>query len=77
MEYARTWQTQLYLKSGYYNYIYLFVPEGSNVASADLIEGSHWETENRYTFYVYYQADKSSYDRIIGYNSKYSFPKNK
>ncbi len=77
MEYARTWQTQLYLKSGYYNYIYLFIPEGSNIASVDLIEGSHWETENRYTFFLYYQADKMSYDRIIGYTSKYSFPKNK
>ncbi len=77
MEYARTWQTDLYLKSGYYNYMYLFVPEGSSVASADLMEGSHWETENRYTFFVYYKSDPSSYDRIIGYASKYSFPKNK
>ena len=76
-EYARTWQTDLYLKSGYYNYMYLFLPEGSSVATANLIEGSHWETENRYTFYVYYKSDRSSYDRIIGYNSKYSFPKNK
>lgn len=77
MDYAKTWQTELYLKSGYYNYIYLFVPEGSKIATADLIEGSHWETENRYTFFVYYKSDPSSYDRIIGYTSKYSFPKNK
>lgn len=75
MEYARSWQTDLYLKSGYYNYMYLFVPEGSTVATADLIEGSHWETENRYTFFVYYKSDLASYDRIIAYTTAYAFPK--
>lgn len=75
MDMARSWQTDLYVKSGYYNYMYLFVPEGSNVATADLIEGNHWETENRYTFFVYYKPDPSSYDRIIAYTTKYAFPK--
>ena len=69
------WQTELLLKSGYYNYMYVYIPENSHVASTDLIEGSHWETENRYTFFVYYNPNPASYDRIIGYTSKYSFPK--
>ncbi|MDD3281124.1 MAG: DUF5103 domain-containing protein, partial [Bacteroidales bacterium] len=75
MDMAHSWQTDLYVKSGYYNYMYLFVPEGSNIATSDLIEGNHWETENRYTFFVYYKPDPSSYDRIIAYTTKYAFPK--
>ncbi|NLE63714.1 MAG: DUF5103 domain-containing protein [Bacteroidales bacterium] len=77
VENAGYWQTSLLLKSGYYNYMYLYVPENSKVASADLIEGSHWETENRYTFFVYYKPDPSSYDRIIGFTTKYAFPRTK
>lgn len=64
------WETELLLKQGAYNYQYVFVPFGSNnMVDATYIEGSHYETNNIYNIYVYYQEEGSSYDRLIGYQS--------
>jgi hypothetical protein len=55
------------LKHGYYNYIYVYVPQGSEVADHKNIEGSFWETENNYQILVYYRAMAGRFDRLIGY----------
>ncbi|NOX86497.1 MAG: DUF5103 domain-containing protein [Chlorobi bacterium] len=63
----------IYLKQGYYDYIYAVLPNGETRASVTPIEGDHWETDNDYTFYLYYRERVPEYDRIVGYmtmNSK-------
>ncbi len=67
------YELTLLLKQGYYNYIYVYVPEGSSVADHVNLEGSFWETENDYQIFVYYKPAGARYDRLIGYtqlNSK-------
>lgn len=63
------WETELMLKQGAYNYQYVFVPVGSKEVDATYIEGSHYETNNIYNIYVYYQEEGTSYDRLIGFQS--------
>ena len=56
----------IYLKQGYYNY--LFVLKDAHTSSTDesVIEGSHWETENVYTVFVYLHELGGMTDRLIG-----------
>jgi hypothetical protein len=74
-QYKRTWETALYLRMGYYNYIYVAVPKSGGAGTTFHTEGSFWQTENRYTFFAYYQGDGIYYDRIIGYAQCFSFRK--
>lgn len=63
------WETELLLKQGAYNYQYVFLPYGSSEIDATYVEGTHYETNNIYNIYVYYQEEGSSYDRLIGFQS--------
>jgi hypothetical protein len=63
------WETDILLKQGAYNYQYVYVPHGSNTIDATYIEGSHFQTNNIYHIYVYFQEEGTSYDRLIGYQS--------
>ncbi len=60
------YECNLLLKQGYYNYEYVFLPDGKTEADETLIEGNHWETENDYTIYVYHRAQGTYYDQLIG-----------
>jgi hypothetical protein len=62
----RGYECTLFLKQGYYNYEYVILSDGSNVADESLIEGSHHETENEYTVFVYYRIPAMNYDKLIG-----------
>ncbi len=55
---------EMKLKQGYYDYMYGVEKEGK----WDLVqlEGSWYETENDYNFFVYYSPFGSRYDRLIG-----------
>ncbi len=64
---------KLFLKQGYYNYLYIVVPKGKQRGSVAVIEGDHWETKNRYTVYVYYRERVPEYDRLVGYFTFNSF----
>jgi len=55
------------LKNGYYNYEYVYVPQGSKKADAANLEGSHFETENEYQIFAYYHDLSSRYDRLVGF----------
>ncbi len=56
------------LKQGYYNYEYVYVPEGSSVADESVIEGTHFETENDYQIFVYYRPlTGGRYDQLVGF----------
>lgn len=63
---TRYWETSLYLKQGFYNYQYVYVPKGSTVIDETYIEGSHWQTQNSYTVLIYLREEGTSYDKLIG-----------
>ena len=56
-----------YLKQGAYDYQYWFCPKGERTATLQRTEGSHWQTNNRYSAAVYYRPLGGRYDRLIGY----------
>jgi hypothetical protein len=59
------YENTLFLKQGYYDYVYVYVEDGSDIAEMDVIEGSHFETENNYSVYVYYTDRRLNYDRLV------------
>jgi hypothetical protein len=60
------YETSLLLKQGYYNYQYIYVPNGSKRGYVSYFEGNHSETGNEYTVFVYYRDQGELYDRLIG-----------
>ena len=64
---TRTYYGKLYLKQGYYEYLYAVVPKGKREGDVTLIEGDFWQANNEYTVYVYYRERMPDYDRLIGY----------
>lgn len=62
-------EATLFLKQGYYNYQYVFVPKGKKVIDETTVEGSHWETRNEYLILLYLQDEGGAYDRLIGYQT--------
>ncbi len=58
-----------YFKQGYYNYQYVFVPEGSSVGNESKMEGTHARTENEYGILVYYKRIQDDFERLIFYRS--------
>lgn len=74
---AQCYYLYAYLKQGAYDYLYYVLSpqlspkgqgSGSQQSSASLlpIEGSHWQTQNEYTVYVYYRPFGCRYDRLVG-----------
>ncbi len=61
----RGYEARLYLKQGYYNYLYAFLPNGESSATLRRIEGSLYETHNTYTVLVYYREQGTRFDRLI------------
>ncbi len=61
------YEAALLLKQGYYNYRYLFVPEGSTRGTGVGTDGSFYQTENDYAIYVYHRPQGGRYDRLVGY----------
>ncbi len=62
----------LLLKQGAYNYMYLWVPDGTSVGLTSLIEGDHYETVNEYLVKVYDRPLGERYDHFVGYGVTYS-----
>lgn len=59
------YEKTLFVKQGYYNYLYVIKDNRTGRADESLIEGNHWETENEYTIWVYYHPYGEQYDRLI------------
>jgi len=59
------YEKTLFVKQGYYNYLYVFKDNKTGRSDESLIEGNHWETENEYTIWVYYHPAGVQYDRLI------------
>jgi len=62
----KTYERALYLKQGYYNYQYVFLENGTDIGDISFIEGTHSQTENDYTIFVYYKEPNDNYERLIG-----------
>ncbi len=55
----------LFLKQGYYNYQYVFLENTKSTGDETVVEGSHYDTENDYTIYVYNQEQGTTFDKLI------------
>lgn len=61
------YELTMLLKSGYYNYQYVYVPDGAKIADSVNLEGSFFTTENEYQIFAYYRDQAGRYDRLVGY----------
>lgn len=70
--YSGLYTADVLLKQGAYNYMYLWVPDGTAVGQTGMIEGDHYETVNEYLVKVYDRPMGERYDRFVGYGVAYS-----
>ena len=63
---TKSYEKNILLKQGYYNYHYALNDTISNKIDVSYIEGSHYETKNDYYIYVYYKKFTDEYDQLIG-----------
>ena len=63
---ARGYELSLFLRQGYYNYLYVIKEIGDQAASTELTEGNHWDTLNEYLLLFYYRQPGTSHDQLIG-----------
>jgi len=63
---TKSYETTLLLKQGYYNYSFAYLTDESMVANTEIIEGSHYQTENDYLVYIYFRGPSSRYDQLVG-----------
>lgn len=62
------WLSSL-VKQGGADYQYWFVRKGEKSATLLRTEGSHWETENDYTVYIFWREFGARADRLVGISS--------
>jgi hypothetical protein len=62
------YETTLFVKQGYYDYMYVTIDRNDPKRKADfsLTEGNLWETENEYLILVYYRPLAGRADQLIG-----------
>jgi hypothetical protein len=60
---------KVYLKQGYYDYEYAFLPNNGHVADITKIEGNHFDSENTYYILVYNHEPGLYYDKLVGFTS--------
>ncbi len=61
------YESTLYLKQGLYNYIYVYVEDGTLEPNMIELEGSHFQTENEYAILVYHRERGWDFDRLLKY----------
>lgn len=61
------YEAKLYLKQGYYNYIYVLSNDVKKGGDETVTEGNHWDTENDYNIYVYHRKFGTYYDQLLGF----------
>ncbi len=64
---TRCYEGTAYLKQGYYNYSYIYKSDKQPAGELSKIEGTHFDTENEYTFKIYYADPSDFYDRLLLY----------
>jgi len=67
-ERLRCYTTQIYLKQGLYNYMFMSLGQaGEQKYDISTVEGNHSEANNLYNIFVYYRKSGNNYDSLIGY----------
>ena len=61
---SKCYEAVLLMKQGYYNYQYVL--NKNNNLTLEETQGCFYQTENRYTIFVYYSQKGSRYDRVVG-----------
>ena len=61
----KAYEAALFLKQGYYNYVYGILEKETSKADITLIEGDHWDTLNEYSLYLYFRKPGTVYDQLI------------
>lgn len=68
MEYneaEQAYEAIVLLKQGAYDFMYLWVPDGSGVGQTGPTEGNFYEAENEYQVYIYHRPFGGRYDRLV------------
>lgn len=60
------YEANILFKQGYYNYLYVMLPNNSKAGDATWVEGNHSQTRNNYTILVYHRSRGELYDELIG-----------
>ncbi len=60
------YEITMLLKQGWYDYIYV-LKNFNNETDAASLEGSHYQTGNTYSIFIYHRDTMKYYDRLIGY----------
>ncbi len=63
---TRSYEINLLLKQGYYNYSYALRKKHEKKIDLTGIDGNHFETENDYYIFVYYRDIRERFDRLVG-----------
>ncbi len=62
----KRYEASLFLKQGYYNYLYGIKETGEKAVLTEEIEGSHWDNQHEYLISLYFRKPGTSYDQLIG-----------
>ncbi len=68
---TKRYEKSVYLKQGYYNYLYAVRPLDSDSLDFERLEGSHAQTGNMYQLYLFYE-DPARYVRLIHFQTVHS-----
>ncbi len=60
------YETTLFLKQGFYNYMYVLGNDKNKTGDETITEGNHWDTENDYCIFVYHRKFGTYYDQLVG-----------
>lgn len=66
-ESTQSYELTLYLKQGYYNYLYSVQYDDDTKCNESETEGNYWQTENDYYILVYHQPQGYYYDQLVGF----------
>ena len=64
-EEAKAYEATVMLKQGAYDFLYLWVPDGTSIGQTGPAEGNFYEAENEYQVYIYHRPFGGRYDRLI------------
>jgi len=59
--------THLFLKQGVYDYQYVWVDKSTQKPDYIALEGSYFDTENKYQLLVYYHPPAARWEELVGY----------
>jgi hypothetical protein len=61
------YEGKLFLKQGYYNYLYGIVEKEKTIADVSPIEGNFWDSQCEYSIMLYFRKPGTVYDQLVGY----------